>query len=137
MKIKPWPYNRLKFPKKHILICEDNLLQQKRIVEYLSSIFDPEGDVICSFVPSAIQAISILGTTQVDLIILDRDMPWGNGDYVVEFVKNKKIPIITFSGLMDNNKHLMRLGATYNFNKESVINGQATQIIKGILKNHN
>lgn len=134
MEINYWPYNRAKFPNKHVLICEDDLGQQKRITEYFASILEHQGNVICSFVPSAIMAIAILNSCQVDLIILDRDMPWGNGDYIVQWAKGK-IPIITFSGSDDNNNFLMERGANYKFGKEDVINGLATKLIKGILGN--
>jgi CheY-like chemotaxis protein len=133
MNIQAWPYNRLKFPNKHVLVCEDDISQQARFAKYIESIFESQGNVICSFVPSAAQAVAILYSVQTDLIILDRDMPWGNGDYVVLVAKEKNIPVITASGLDGNNIQLMNIGATHKFNKEEVINGYATNIIREIL----
>ena len=48
---------------------------------------------------------------------------------------NKKIPVITFSGIPYNNEHLAHLGAEYMFTKQEVIDGKADNVILQILDN--
>lgn len=128
--------NREVFPTKHILVCEDVIAQQLRIIDKLAGLFfELNGKVQLSIVPGAIMAASIILNTPTDLIVLDNDMPYGSGSELIVWMKeNKKdIPIITFSGLEVNNERLMTLGATYRSNKERVINGTEDDLIKSIL----
>lgn len=128
--------NRAEYPQKHILICEDDLSCQKRILDHLSQLFDPQGVVQISVVPGSLMAASIIMQCKVDLIILDHDMPQGNGTDFLNWMKTcgKHIPIITFSGIPQNNTHMGTLGATYPFwNKEDIIGGQADDLIKGLM----
>jgi CheY-like chemotaxis protein len=129
-------HNRVTYPQKHILICEDDLMQQKRIVEHLSTILDPQGKVQISIVPGALMAAAIINSITVDLIILDHDLPQGNGTDFLNWMKkyNVSIPVITFSGIPQNNDNMIALGATHLFQKEEVINGKADQLIKRILQ---
>lgn len=128
-------HNRKEYPQKHILICEDDLTQQKRILEHLLTIFEPQGKVQFSVVPSALMAASIISSIKVDLIILDHDLPQGNGSDLITWMKktNNDIPIITFSGIPQNNQHMGNLGATYPFwQKEEVISGKADDLLLGL-----
>lgn len=127
---------RATFPTKHVLICEDSLNCQSRVLEHLSDIFQPQGTVQFSVVPGTAAAAAIIASVNIDLIILDFDMPEGNGADLMNWLKfnNKKIPIITFSGGHHNNDNMMAMGADYKFHKEEVINGQADDLIKSILQ---
>src|SRR4051812_47071445 len=106
-------WNRKTYPQKHILICEDSLTQQRRILQHFEEIFDPEGIVQFSAVCGAIAAANIMSSgLVVDLLILDHDLPQGNGTDLLVWMKNKSctVPVITFSGIPDNNQHMMNLG---------------------------
>jgi CheY-like chemotaxis protein len=129
-------HNRIGYPQRHILVCEDNLNCQRDILEHFLKIFDPQGIVQFSVVPGGVAAASIISSVKVDVILLDHDMPEGNGADLLAWLKEKglTIPVITFSGIPQNNAHMMTLGATHMFNKGDVINGAADAIIKGILE---
>lgn len=128
--------NRLQYPQKHILICEDDFSLQKSILEHFTSIFDPQGIIQFSVVPGGMAAAAIISSCKIDVILLDHDMPEGNGADLIEWMKQngKEIPIITFSGIPQNNENMMALGANYLFNKGEVIEGKADNIIKKLLK---
>lgn len=125
-------HNRSVFPQKHVLICEDNLNNQRRILQHFEDVFENEGLVQFSVVPGALAASKIMTDCGVDLIILDHDMPNGNGsDLLIWMTRNNhQIPVITFSGIPQNNVHMMNLGATYHFHKQAVIEGKADGIIR-------
>lgn len=127
--------NRLKFPVKHVMIIEDDILNQYHILKHLMSIFEHQGDVQISIVPGSIMGAYIITNCKVDLIILDHDTPYGNGVDLLNFLRdtNLKIPVITFSGIEGNNDNLMTHGANYKFYKHEVINGLADDIIRKIL----
>ena len=128
-------YNRLKMPTKHIVVCEDDLGAQARISAHFAQIFEHQGYIIISYVSGSLAAASIIFYEQVDLIILDHDMPRGNGPDLLAWLKqeNKNIPIITFSGIPHNNMTMQLLGVKHIFNKEDVINGCADDVIKSVL----
>lgn len=125
-------------PIKHILVCEDVLTNQLRIAQKLFTLLDPTdfGDVEVSFVSGGIAAAGIISHTNVDLIILDHDMPAGSGPELMKWMaaNGYKIPIITFSGIASNNDHLRSLGATYWYMKDDVIDGLADMAIRFVLK---
>ena len=127
--------NRAVYPTKHILVCEDNLQNQELIAKHLKELFGDEQFVQCSFVCGGLQASSILHYCKVDLILLDHDMPSGNGIDLMNWMKtyNCNVPVITFSGIPQNNVMLMKAGANYLFSKHEVINGKADNLIKSIL----
>jgi len=131
--------NRKEFPDYHILICEDDLDMQIRILNLMRELFDPQGKVQISCVSGARQAKGVIESTNVNLIILDHDMPYGSGDellvYIHKYMKEnilmtkKNVPVITFSGISENNDRLFRLGAKYKFTKNEVLKGKANDII--------
>lgn len=129
-------HNRHIYPKKHLMIIEDIIGNQKRVLDHFSNIFASDGIVQISLVPGALAAASIIKSCKIDLIILDHDLPEGNGTDLINWMKknNIKIPIITFSGIGQNNVNMMALGANHLFGKEDVINGLADELILGILK---
>ena len=139
MNFAPWPHNRLLFPTRHVLVCEDDLHHQARAAAWLAGLFGPQGGVIASFAPSADQAARIClvqPAVREDLILLDHDMPWGNGHDLLLVLRGAglKIPVITFSGLDGNNKRLMSAGADHLFEKGAVLRGAADDIVKRILQ---
>jgi len=130
-------WNRLKYPTKHILIVEDVIVQQKRILDHFNNIFEPEGLVQISVVSGALAAAGIINFCKIDLIILDHDLPEGNGSDLLEWLKqfSLKIPVITFSGIPSNNQHMGYLGASHPwFGKEDVISGKADSLINVLLE---
>lgn len=105
--------NRLHMPTKHVLVCEDTLDAQLAIAEKFSRLFPYQGFVQVSYVCGGNQARAIVEQTDVDLILLDCDMPDGNGVDFIEWLRahGYATPVITFSGIMSNNCHLQSLGA--------------------------
>ena len=128
-------HNRMIYPQKHLLIVEDIIGNQKRVLDHFHSIFDSDGLVQISLVPGAIAAASLIQSCKIDVIILDHDLPEGNGSDLLNWMKknNKNIPIITFSGIPYNNDHMINLGAHHKYGKEEVILGYTDDIIKKIL----
>jgi len=128
--------NRLGMPTKHVLVCEDVLIVQANIASHFKDLFSHEGDVEVSYVNGGLAAASIIQNMQIDLIILDHDMPNGSGPELLKWMSSEgyKIPVITFSGVPSNNDHLTFLGAEHKFLKGDVIVGLADKLIKEILK---
>ncbi len=129
-------HNRIKFPTKHVLVCEDILDVQARLARHLCDVFEHEGDVMVSFAASAAQAAMLMKAPPgVHLVILDRDMPYGNGDDLLNWfaAAGVHVPVITFSGIPGNNDALMGLGASHQFEKQQVIEGAADALIKQLL----
>lgn len=133
--------NRLTFPKKKIIVCEDDLLHQVQIAQTLLKFLGRQSDVEVTFTSSGAAAASILNTLQhVVLIILDHDMPYGNGSDLITWLhaNYKNIPIMTFSGIPENNEHMKKIMnnfkmKSYQFNKDQVIAGEANEIILSII----
>lgn len=130
--------NRLHMPEKHILVCEDVILQQARISKHFSELFEHEGKVEVSFVSGGIAAAAIIETVKVDLVLLDHDMPNGSGPELLKWMRETEwlhdIPVITFSGIDYNNDMLKAGGAQFKFRKDEVINGIADEVIKAVLQ---
>lgn len=127
--------NRKTYPQKHILICEDDLTNQSDILNHFLRSFEPQGLVQFSVVPGGLAAAGIIQYCKVDLIILDHDMPEGNGLDLLDWMKkhNYKIPVITFSGIQENNCNMITHGANYLFSKGDVIAGYADSLIEQLL----
>jgi DNA-binding NtrC family response regulator len=128
-------WQRQTFPTKHVLVCEDDTSCQARISKHFFEEFGFQGPVQFSFVPGARAAVGVILYTPIDLVILDHDMPNGNGSDLLQWMKEKNygMPVITFSGLPENNDIMMSLGASYRFMKHDVIDGKADSIIRSIL----
>lgn len=130
-------HNRAVFPTKHVLVCEDDLDNQKRIAKHLADLFRPYGgQVQVSFVPGGLQAAAVMSEVGVDLVILDHDMPFGSGSELLNWMKSQghQPPVITFSGIPYNNSFMVGRGAQHNFDKEQVIEGRANSLIRELLK---
>ncbi len=134
-------HNRHELPVKHVIVCEDNLANQAAIAAHFSKIFPSEGPVQVSYVPGALMCATLLEHTEVDLIILDHDMPHGNGTDLIGWFKShfaqmgRPLPnLITFSGIPANNDHMKNLHPeAHLFVKGAVIMGDADSLIKRIL----
>lgn len=127
--------NRLVEPTKHILVLDDVINNQARILQHFNEVFEHEGEVEVSCLPGGDFAKLMLEMISVDVILLDHDMPHGMGDEFMKWLRarNNKTPVITFSGITSNCQHLLDLGADYGFEKEAVIQGYADDLILSIL----
>jgi CheY-like chemotaxis protein len=127
--------NRHKMPTRHILVCEDDLSLQAQIAQHFAQLFEPQGTVVVSYVSGALAACSVLSQDTVDLILLDHDMPRGNGPDLMEWLQRmgRDVPVMTFSGIPDNNEALRAMGAAHVFQKDEVIRGDADPNIRSIL----
>jgi len=127
--------NRLRMPIRHVLVCEDVLRNQAQIAAHFSDLFAHEGEVQVSYVCGAEAAAAILSSLPVDLILLDHDMPFGDGPELLKWMASRKVctPVITFSGIPGNNDQLVRCGAEHRFEKSDVIRGRADGLIKELL----
>ncbi len=133
-------HNRLEMPDKHILIVEDDIDNQMLFAQWARSLFAPQGKVQIDFVCSGVSAACIMGQLPINLVILDHDLPIGNGSDLIKWMHHhkKKIPIITASGIPENNT-MMVVGCNaigmevYEFWKPEVIDGKANDIVKKIL----
>ncbi len=128
-------HNRHKFPTKHVLICEDFLDMQCEIMKHFASRFESQGIVQFSLVAGARAAAGVILATPIDLILLDFDMPNGNGADLMGWLRSNGygMPVLTFSGLKANNDELMRLGAHHKFSKDEVLLGKADLLICSLL----
>ncbi len=122
-------------PSKHILVCEDDLANQIAIAQHFLQIFEPQGVVEFSFVPGGMHAAGVIGWRTIDLVLLDYDMPFGNGADLIRWMRTNgnQTPVLTFSGIHENNNILMGLGANHHFGKGDIIGGKADSLIKQLL----
>lgn len=127
-------------PSKHILVCEDVLVLQSRLAAHFSTVFGHEGLVQISYVCGGNQARGVVEYSKVNLILLDHDMPDGNGPAFLKWLRtrshdsyNCQIPVMTFSGISSNNDHLVSLGANILAAKQDVIAGLWDETIDSIL----
>jgi CheY-like chemotaxis protein len=130
-------WNRATYPTKHVLICEDDLNNQRNIMAKLAAMYPGDGHVQATLCCGALAAATLLSVPQIkfDLIILDHDLPEGNGSDLLGWLKeeNRDIPVITFSGIPANNEHMRTLGAHHIFSKPEVLAGAADDILRSIL----
>jgi CheY-like chemotaxis protein len=127
--------NRLVFPTRHVLVCEDDTEVQAAIAARLARLFGGQGHVQVSLVPGAAQAAGLIAAVGVEVILLDHDMPFGNGPDLLSWLKatERNVPVITFSGISANNDNLMALGAHHRFEKQAVLDGAADDLLRAIL----
>lgn len=144
--------NRLTMPTKHVLICEDDIEQQRNLLGVFQRLFGHQGHVQVSVVPGGAFAAALFWFSsdggncgpafdEFDLVLLDHDMPIGNGTELIASMERnnpyqhlKRMPIITASGIPSNNDALMAAGATYKFTKQQIINGDADDLLRELLK---
>lgn len=132
--------NRLKFPQRHVIVAEDDLDNQIMAGAAMRRRFEAQGEVVFDFVSGGIAAASIMSNHPANLLLLDHDMPIGNGSDLIEWMAENKstTPIITFSGIPENNDNMFRLASdkgleVYRFMKFDVIAGWADQKMWEIL----
>lgn len=120
---------------RHVLICEDDLDSQILIAVHLRRRFDPHGNVRFSFASGAMAAVGVASWCDVDLILLDNDIPDETGAELMGWLRGtgRQIPVITFSSVEDDGS-LDRLGADLSFKKKDFLSGHADQVIREILK---
>lgn len=146
-----WRRNRLTHPDKHVVVCEDDIMQQARIANHLADLFGGQGRVQVSFVPGGLLAWWIIQNCtgqagSVDLVILDHDMPLGNGSELIAALDEYDLrpQVLTFSGIAENNQRMWAIGEdatkqkgganrVWLADKESVIGGAWDSNIKQIL----
>lgn len=134
-------HNRRHFPKRHVIVVEDDIENQLRFAAWASARFDGQGEVQFDFVCSAVAVAAILKNLKPNLIILDHDLPMGNGSDLLTWMGKegiKDIPVITASGIPNNNKHMASLAEQqgiecYLYEKIQVYLGEADQKIASIL----
>ena len=134
------PGNRCVAPRKHVLVCEDTLCYQAQLGALLAAEFNSygsgaEGYVQVTFVTGAIAAVAILEKLPVDLIVLDHDMPDGNGTDLLLYLKGAglNVPVLTASGVESNNDAMMQCGATYKGNKGLVLTPGGAKYIRSLI----
>lgn len=136
-------HNRRYFPDKQIIICEDDLHHQMEFAQLMRTLFEPQGKVDITFTPSgavAAKAIEIY-REHLNLIILDHDMPIGNGTDLIKWMAMNSyhdIPIITASGHLPNNPHMVDLCRSltipvHKYTKREVLDGKANDLIKELV----
>lgn len=116
-----------------ILIVDDEQLNLKMTRHYL------EGDyeVLCA--TSGAEGLMILESTQIDLVLLDLDMPGMDGMMTLQKIretdkiKNVKVMILTASGLRSDVTEAIRLGAL-DFIKKPVFPTELHTRIKKVLQ---
>lgn len=133
--------NKVRLPVHNILVCEDSALNQSKIAATLVDLLDPKAtgdiEILIDFVTGGLLAAACMQAKKYDLILLDHDMPDGNGTELIRWMQlcNINTPIMTFSGLPNNNIQMMNLGANYLADKFKVINGAHNDFILNALRN--
>ena len=133
--------NRHEMPTQTLLICEDDIKHQRELMARAEKLFPPQGKIQVALVPSSIMAARIISegfTKHVKCIILDHDMPYGNATNLIQWMNESgvKIPVVTASGIPENNKHMKRLCDSlgiecHEYDKFRVIDGEADGAILG------
>ena len=130
--------NRRTMPSKQIVICEDDIENQIKLLTTIGSLFDPQGDVEISVISGAIAASEVIANRS--LIILDHDMPYGNGMDLLRYIQEQKIAatVITASGIESNNQRMkaycdLNHIECYCLSKRQVIAGEANSLILSVI----
>lgn len=137
MRFPERPWNISEMPRKHVLVCEDTLVGQARMATHFANESYPHGKVYVTYAPCAEIAAAVIEAMPVHLLILDHDMPYGNGTDLLLWLKDRDAPhpfVITFSGIPQNNVNMQAIHPPANrFTKEEVISGKADDLIRRIL----
>lgn len=95
-------------PKKSILVVDDDATYVGLVRDWLKEKYK------VSMAISGLQAISLLATTHVDLILLDYEMPITSGPQVLEMLRNdpttKHIPVFFLTGKSDKQSVMSVVG---------------------------
>ncbi len=138
-----WDWNRMTHPDRHVVVCEDDLGQQARASGKMRDLYGAQGRVQISLVPGAIQAAAAMSVSKrVDAVLLDHDMPEGNGQSLINWMAGNgflNTPIVSFSGIPQNNTNMNTLAIAHGFTnfhvftKEEVLGGLADAILQKIV----
>lgn len=84
---------------KRVLVIDDNLVAQEIISDWLIDTF--KTDILLA--SNVNEAFLLLENNTVNLIVCDYEMPDGNGEDVLKYLKNNMLnmPMILFSGRYD------------------------------------
>lgn len=136
--------NRPQMPVRHVLIVEDDIDWQIEALKLFTRIYSGNGFVQCSVCCGGQPASSLLSYSSagLDLVLLDLDMPHGDG---LEFLKwfrkgfpldakPAPIPVVTFSGIEENNAALCDAGATHRGSKTELATGGLDGLITSLLR---
>ena len=113
-----WHVNRLVFPMRWVLVCEDDLDQQILLLGFFRKRYGTQGEVLPIIVGSGVPGLgvyrSMKGIIEPMAVMLDHDMPFGNGAELTVALRadGYKGPIIAMSSLAPNNAKMISLGAT-------------------------
>lgn len=140
--------NRLHFPDRCVMICEDDLMHQVQLMHLMNNIFPRQGKTDIVQLPSGLMAAQCLAVMErvevmdVKLVILDHDMPIGNGSNLLDWMyENKiKVPVMTASGIADNNDHMLQKCKELEIecihtDKFRIIRGDHNRDINGLVMN--
>ena len=112
-----WRVNRLVFPTRWVLICEDDLDQQIVLLGFFRRRYGTQGEVLPIVVGSGVPGLGVYramkGIIEPMAVLLDHDMPFGNGAELTVALRANgyKGPIIAMSGVAPNNGKMVSLGA--------------------------
>lgn len=111
--------NRQVFPQRWALIIEDDIEAQIGFLRTIAEMFGPQGSLLTHVAPSGAHAANIFFDLPERYLreplfaLLDHDMPVGNGaDFMLYYKESKfTFPVCAVSGIAENNKRLLELGA--------------------------
>lgn len=143
--------NRRSFPDKHIIIVEDDNSAMLQFATLMFDLFPAQGFIDYSMTSSGIAAaamvqslneVKVNGKNVLKLLILDHDLPYGTATNLINWMAGVgiiNIPIITASGIPENNAHMKKIGEEFGmivheFQKPEVLEKKANQLILEILE---
>jgi len=115
--------NRVIFPKRWILIVEDNIEMQALLLNLVRKRYGSEGETLATAVSTARHASALLLdkklVDRLHCILLDHDTQWGDGSDLLSMLKalSIRVPVCGISGVHRNNVRMKQLGATEATNK--------------------
>ena len=98
---------------KRILVADDSLATRALVAAALSDLHD----VQVERASTGVEAIKLISTTEIDLVITDIHMPEINGLELVRFIKSDQrlrsitVIVISTEAGMDDRQHALDLGA--------------------------
>ena len=107
--------NRLEFPDKWGLILEDDVTWQVNFLSFLKERFGDQSKWM--FLACPAPSLVSYKDKEPSFILLDHDMPWGNGPEFMEQRLKFPTPVCAVSGIPANNQRLMELGASFTAKK--------------------
>lgn len=135
--------NRAVMPRIHVVVCEDIIEMQAGFARRLAEVFGGEGEVQVSLVCGGAMAAAIINAgLPVDALILDHDMPWGDGGELLKWLAARahdmgplSVPrlIVGASGIPINNQRMLNLGAHAAFTKDQIFAGAADEMLLALL----